>query len=214
MNYALKQHHHRENVAGLAVVVALHAVALYFLATAAVRGIGTTAPPKPIDIIKIYETPKPPVPIVTSVDIRPSVTVLSVPLVIDNEITISELPPASASNQINAADVSRVPESATVAQAKDGAPGASAALGVACPNAQRVREEMRYPPAARREGIQGDVMVRFVVGLAGEIKNINILNSSNRALSSAAVSAVKQFSCAAQGRDVTVEVPFSFRLSD
>ena len=91
---------------------------------------------------------------------------------------------------------------------------ATGALGVACPNAQRVREDMRYPVAARREGIQGDVLIRFVVGVSGEIKNINTVSSSNRALSNSAVAAIKQFSCAGQGQDVLVEVPFNFRLND
>ena len=214
MNYALQQNHPRENIAGLALVVALHAVALYFVATAVVRGIITTTTPKPIDIIQIEEEPKPPIPVIAPVDVKPSATVFSTPLIFDHDITIIDPPVGSTPNRINDADVRRFPESGTVAQVKDGATGSSAILGIACPNAQRVREEMRYPAVARREGIQGDVMVRFVVGVAGEIKNISILNSSNRALSNAAVSAVKQFSCAAQGRDVTVEVPFSFRLSD
>ena len=109
-------------------------------------------------------------------------------------------------NPPNTADTGKVGAGTTAAPA--------GVLGIACPNAQRVREEMRYPPSARREGIQGDVLVRFMVGIAGEIKNINIISSSNRALSNAAVSAVKQFSCAPQGQDVAVEVPFSFRLND
>ena len=65
-----------------------------------------------------------------------------------------------------------------------------------------------------REGVQGDVLVRFLVGVTGEIKNISTVGSSNRALNHAAVSAVELFSCAAQGQDISVEVPFSFRLKD
>ena len=88
----------------------------------------------------------------------------------------------------------------------------SGSLGVACPNAQAVRSTLRYPAQARREGVQGDVLARFVVGANGEIRDINIVRTANRALNAAVVGAVKQFNCIDLGRDVSIEVPFSFRL--
>ena len=65
---------------------------------------------------------------------------------------------------------------------------------------------------ARREGLQGEVVAQFLVAAKGEIRNINIVSSSNRAFNNAVMNAVKQFSCVGQGREVTVEVPFSFKL--
>ena len=65
---------------------------------------------------------------------------------------------------------------------------------------------------ARRDGLQGDILARFVVGSAGDIRNVDIVSSSQRAFNSTVINAVRQFNCVAQGRDVEVEVPFTFRL--
>jgi protein TonB len=51
-----------------------------------------------------------------------------------------------------------------------------------------------------------------VVGANGRIRDISIVDSTNRAFNGAVIEAVREFSCVAQGQDVTVEVPFSFRL--
>jgi periplasmic protein TonB len=85
-------------------------------------------------------------------------------------------------------------------------------LGIACPNAAGVQGSMRYPAQAVRDGIEGDVVVRFVVGSAGEIKNVAITSSTNRVFNNAVAQAVQQFGCRGQGQDVLVEAPFTFRL--
>jgi periplasmic protein TonB len=89
----------------------------------------------------------------------------------------------------------------------------AAGLAAACPNAQSIRSTMRYPIVARRDGLEGDVLARFVVGANGAIRDIAIVSSSNRVFNQAVTSALAQFSCVGQGRDVAVEVPFSFRLN-
>ncbi len=215
MHYAPKQNHSEESLAGFALVVAIHLLVFYFLATALVNGGAQFRPPQPIDIVNIDVLPKPPVPVADPVSAPKSVFTLE-PLILDHKIETIEPPVGPAPDHVSDPDMRRNPPNiANVAKAGIGATAAPAAgLGIACPNAQRVRDEVRYPPTARRDGIQGDVLVRFVVGVAGEIKNISVLNSSNRALSNAAVSAVTQFSCTPQGQDVAVEVPFSFRLTD
>jgi periplasmic protein TonB len=85
-------------------------------------------------------------------------------------------------------------------------------LGIACPNAAEVQGSLRYPSQAVRDGIEGDVMVRFVVSGAGEIKNVAIASSTNRIFNHAVTQAVQQFGCRGQGQDVLVEAPFTFRL--
>ncbi|MBL8523321.1 MAG: energy transducer TonB, partial [Betaproteobacteria bacterium] len=87
-------------------------------------------------------------------------------------------------------------------------------VGIACPNSQQVRTEIKYPPAARKDGLQGEVLIEFTVAANGEIKDIDIKSSSNRAFNSVSVAAVRQFKCNAQARDVRVQVPFSFKLAD
>lgn len=113
---------------------------------------------------------------------------------------------------------------AAVASTVDAAPGIpvlgtdtgtapAAGLATACPNAQAVRNNVRYPLAARRDGLEGDVVARFVVGPNGAIRDIAISSSTNRAFNGTVTQAVAQFACVGQGKDVAVEVPFSFRLN-
>ncbi len=87
-----------------------------------------------------------------------------------------------------------------------------AVLGIACPNAALVQGNMRYPTQAIRDGIEGDVTARFVVGASGEIKSISIIESSNRVFNNVVTHAIQQFGCRGQGQDVVVEAPFTFRL--
>jgi protein TonB len=87
-------------------------------------------------------------------------------------------------------------------------------VGIACPNSQKVRGEIQYPTQARREGLQGEVTVRFTVSAGGQIKDAAVVSSSNRVFNSVSLNAVRQFNCVGQGQDVVVEVPFSFKLTD
>lgn len=88
-----------------------------------------------------------------------------------------------------------------------------AGLAAACPNAQAVRSTLRYPVLARRDGLEGDVVARFIVGADGAIRDVTIASSTNRAFNSTVAGAVREFQCKGLGRDVAVEVPFSFRLN-
>ena len=103
-------------------------------------------------------------------------------------------------------------ESSSMADSAGAGSTPSMAVSAACPNSQAVRTSMRYPLMARRDGVEGDVVARFIVGAAGGIRGAEIISSSNRVFNSAVLAAVQQFQCAGQGRDVMVEVPFSFRL--
>lgn len=211
MNYALPENRSSDHFAGLALVVALHVVIFYFLATSMIES--ATKVPPPIDVFTVKDsvvaplpetTPLPPVQIV-----NPNVLTLDPP---DIRLAPPIVPTSSAPTHVEGA----MPTAAVTNDERRDTPVAAVTnvIGVACPNAQSVRQNMRYPAAARRDGIQGDVLVRFVVGAGGEISNVNILSSSNRALNSSAVAAVSQFSCTGQGQAVSVDVPFSFRLMD
>jgi periplasmic protein TonB len=87
-------------------------------------------------------------------------------------------------------------------------------ISVACPNIHTVQAAMRYPLQARREGVQGDVVVQFVLTANGAISQSKILSSSNSLLNRAALNAVQQFQCLGQGREMIVEAPFAFRLAE
>jgi protein TonB len=105
----------------------------------------------------------------------------------------------------------------SIAPAQDTSPGVATSDGggvaAACPNSQAIRTGMRYPMNARRDGLEGDVVARFIVGVDGRIRDIAIVSSTQRAFNSVVINAVGQFKCHGQAREVAVEVPFSFRLN-
>jgi protein TonB len=94
-------------------------------------------------------------------------------------------------------------------------PAPTNVVGVACPNSARVRQEIQYPKEALQRGITGEVLIEFTVdGRSGEIKDTQVLSSSNRIFDRVSLNAVKSFNCKAQGQDVKVQVPIVFKLVD
>ena len=76
---------------------------------------------------------------------------------------------------------------------------------------------VEYPESARRAGVEGQVVVRFVVGETGEIRDVRVASSPDPRLSQAALQAVHaaRFRPATRdGRPVAVEfaVPVTFRV--
>ena len=78
----------------------------------------------------------------------------------------------------------------------------------------------RYPPLARRRGIEGEVLLRVSVGLDGTAERVEVLRSSGHALlDRAAAEALARWHfepARAAGQPVagTVEIPVTFRLTD
>ena len=74
-----------------------------------------------------------------------------------------------------------------------------------------------YPPDARAEGIEGQVVVQFLVQKDGAITDASVLRSPDERLSAAALDAVRQMTFTPgeqRGRTVVVRfaVPVTFRL--
>jgi protein TonB len=55
-----------------------------------------------------------------------------------------------------------------------------------------VMERLRYPQIAQENGIQGNVIIEFVVDTNGEIANIKVLQSPDPVLSDAAIAVLKK----------------------
>ena len=74
-----------------------------------------------------------------------------------------------------------------------------------------------YPPQARRRGMQGVVLVAFIIRKNGSVDNIAVIKSSTDAelLKQAAVTTVKNASrdFPNTGKDIKVVVPIEFKLS-
>jgi protein TonB len=211
MDYAQQQRQPGKHVTGITVVIIMHVLVVYALMTGLAR--------KAIDVIKapletkiIEEVKKPPPPD-TPPPPPPKMVQVMPTFVPPPEVQISApaVQQAVISNTTPQAPPVYAPPKAPVVQA---APAAPPSVGVACPNSQLIRTEIKYPPAARKDGIQGDVLVEFTVAVNGEIKDIDVKSSSNRVFNSVSVNAVRQFKCNGQGREVRVQVPFSFKLTD
>jgi protein TonB len=75
-----------------------------------------------------------------------------------------------------------------------------------------------YPPGARRDGIEGRVVLTVQVRSDGRVGSVRVSTSSGSALlDSAAISAVKRWSFAPELQDgekvsTTLNVPFRFEL--
>ena len=194
------------NIAGLALVVALHVAvllgALYGLNHGGVR----IVPPAALEWVSIV-TPMPPPPARQKIELAKASQPVPV-AVTPPVLVIDQVPQSSEAISVPTSDVA----SGSASSMNTNAVAPSAGLASACPNAQAIRATMRYPALARRDGVEGNVLARFVVGAGGGIRNIEIVASANRVFNSAVIDAVKQFSCIGQGQDVTVEVPFIFHL--
>ncbi len=208
MDYAQQQRQPGKHLTGITVVMILHAIVVYALVTGLAR--------KAIEVIKapletkiIEEVKKPPPPD-TPPPPPPKMVQVMPTFVPPPEVQISSpVVQAVISNPTPVAPPVYAPPKPAVV-----APPAPPSVGVACPNSQAIRSEIKYPAAARKDGIQGEVLVEFTVAVNGEIKDVDVKSSSHRVFNSVAVSAVRQFKCNGQGREVRVQVPFSFKLTD
>jgi len=64
-----------------------------------------------------------------------------------------------------------------------------------CGGAGSLREKIRYPPSALDRGLEGRVLVEFVVGEGGEIKNPKVTDGASGVLNRAALRAVRRLEC-------------------
>ena len=83
-----------------------------------------------------------------------------------------------------------------------------------------VQERVKYPAIAQENGIQGKVIISFVVNTDGSVSNIEVLRTPDRTLSDEAVRIIKSSPkwTAAKQRNKSVRqkfvIPIDFRISD
>ena len=80
-----------------------------------------------------------------------------------------------------------------------------------------LQRRVRYPDMARRNGIEGQVLVAALVGRDGSVEKTQVISSDNEILNSAALAAVREtvFTPAIQNQSpvrVWVRIPISFKL--
>ena len=221
MNYGLQQTYgtkagnklDRKKFSSFALVVAIHLTLGAVLLTGLTQTYVSPGKLVPIDILP--PVIKPPQPTPKSMELPVASRVLTLPVIPVPDFPI-DLPPTAIADIRSTSD-GMPPQGAGPTTASGGEVGTSTAVptvGVVCPNSREVQSNMAYPAAARRAGVQGDVIARFLVGANGTIRDIAIVSSSSSSLNRAVVSAVAQFRCTGQGHEVAVEAPFSFRLHE
>ena len=217
MNYSLQRVYQSKTgsrkISSFVVVVFIHLVVGAVLLSGLTRTYATLSKPSAIDILppdtKPLQQPK---------------KWIEQP-VARYEVVVSVIPPPDFPINLPreaTADTSQVGDSSTTQEilptggqsSEHSPPAITRAAEVACPNSREVQASMLYPAQARRSGIQGDVIARFVVGANGSIRDIAIISSTSQTLDRAVINAVAQFRCVGQGQDIVVEAPFSFKLHD
>jgi periplasmic protein TonB len=216
MDYAQQQRSPTKHLTGFVVVVLLHVLMGYALVSGLARQVveKITAP---LDT-KIIEEIKPPPPekiIPPPPKIVPVLPTFVPPPEVQIQAPIT--PPTITSPVTNTPPpVFTPPAPPAPVIAAPPAPPAPAVVsaGVACPNSRTLQADIKYPPQARKDGLDGDVLIEFTLTASGEVKDIEVKSSSNRVFNNVSIATVRQFSCTAQGRDVRVQAPFSFKLGD
>jgi protein TonB len=203
MDYAEQQRSPVKHLSGLGLVLILHVLVGYALVNGLAR--------KMVEVIKspmetkiIEETSKPPED--TPPPPPPKMVQLPPAFVPPPEVQIQApvAPQPTISNTTRVVTPAKPPAAPVV--------HAPPSVGVACPNSQQIRADIAYPARAKRDELEGQVLIEFTVAADGSIKDIDIKSSSDRIFNDVSINAVRQFKCNAQGRDVRVTVPFVFKM--
>ncbi|MFM0163553.1 energy transducer TonB [Paraburkholderia sediminicola] len=210
MNYA-QQEAPKRRTAGLAFVIVLHIGIVYLLLTGlASKVVEVIRQPIETRIIQDIKPPPPPPPAIP-LPPPPTLSAPPPPFIPPPEVQVA---PAPVQNPIAEHSSVAAPSAPAQPVATPTAPAVPqhANVGVVCPNSGQVRASIRYPREAQRDNLTGDVLIEFTVGTDGAIKDLQVVKSAAPVLDRAAENAVRQFNCTAQGREVRVSVPFSFKL--
>ena len=208
MDYAQQQRSPGKHLTGIVVVIILHVVLGYAL----MHGLATKVMnviKQPIDTKIIEEVKKPPPP--DTPPPPPPKTVQMPPTFVPPPEVMIQAPVSAPviSNRTAVAPPVYAPPAPPAPVAV-----APPSIGVACPNSQEIRTNIKYPVQARKDGLQGEVLIEMTIAANGDVKDVDVKSSTNRAFNSVAIAASRQFKCNGQGRDVRVQVPYSFKLID
>lgn len=206
MNFAQQQRDPRQHLFGLSAVVVFHIALVYALANGLARKVvEVIKDPLSVNIIEEIKPVPPPPPPPKVVQLRPTPSAPPPAYVPPVEVPVVA-PPAPVITTTSTPTPPPPP-----APAAPVAPPA-VSIAVACPNFRSVTPVM--PPQAERQGLSGDVVVEFIVGADGNVKDIAVARSTNALFNPAATKAIAQYRCVGQGKDVRVKQQISFRVDN
>jgi protein TonB len=220
MNFSQRQADPRRHLVGLSIVILFHILVVYALVTGLAKKVVDVVR-APIETKVIEEIKKPPPPPEIVLPPPPKLEAPPPPFIPPPEVQIATPPPpqptiTAVTPTPPPAPVTIAPAPPPVAVAPPAAPVAApvqVTAAVACSNYNTVMGEAAFPKEAIRQGIEkGTATVQFLLTASGEIKDIKAVSSSNALFARASVKVVGEYKCAGQGRDVIVQVPFSYKL--
>jgi protein TonB len=218
MNFAQRQRDPRRHLIGFTAVVLFHALLVYALVTGLAKKVVDVVR-APIETKVIEEIKKPPPPPEIVVPPPPRLEAPPPPFIPPPEVQIATPPPPQPT--ITAVTPTPPPAPVVIAPAPPPVvveappappPAATVSAAVVCENYATVMGEAAFPREATRAGLErGEVLVEFTLGPSGEMKNVRALRSSHPIFARASMRLVGSYKCKGQGRDVVVQVPFSYK---
>ena len=219
MNYSQRQADPKRHIVGISAVILFHVLVIYALVTGLAKKVVDVVR-APIETKVIEEIKKPPPPPEVVVPPPPKLEAPPPPFIPPPEIQIQTPPPPQPT--ITAVTPTPPPAPVVIAPAPPpvvaaapapAAPPAPVSAGVVCSNFQTVMGDVAFPRDAQRQGIEkGEALVQFTLSPTGEIKNITVLRASHQIFARNSVRIVGEYKCQGQGREVTVQVPFGYKL--
>ena len=219
MNFAQRQRDPRKHLVGITAVILFHGFIVYALLTGLAKKVVEVVR-APIETKVIEEVKKPPPPPEIVVPPPPKLEAPPPPFIPPPEVQIAAPPPPQPT--ITATTPTPPPAPVVIAPsppvAAAPAPPAPAApttvnAAVACSNYQQKMGDASFPREAARAGLErGEAVIQFTLAPNGEIKNVKAVKSTHPIFARAASKIVSEYTCAGQGQDVIVTVPFSYKM--
>jgi len=217
MNFSQQQADPRRHVVGLSFVVVLHVAVVYALVTGLAQKVVDVVK-APIETKVIEEIKKPPPPPEVVVPPPPKMEAPPPPFIPPPEVQIQTPPPPQPTITATTptpppAPVAIAPVTPPAPVAPAPAPAAPVSAAVVCSNYTTVMGDAGFPREAVRQGLEkGEVTVQFTLTAAGEVTNIRSLRSTHPIFARNSERLVREYKCQGQGREVTVQVPFTYKL--
>jgi protein TonB len=220
MNFAQPEADRRRRVVGFGAVLLFHGLIIYALVTGLAKKVVEVVR-APIETKVIEEIKKPPPPPEVVVPPPPKLEAPPTPFIPPPEIQIANPPPPQPT--ITAVTPTPPPAPGTITPAPPppvaAAPAppppvpTTASAGVVCSNYSTVMGDVAFPREAIREGIdRGEAVIQFTLTTSGELKDIKAIRATNQIFARNSIRIVSAYKCKGQARDVTVTVPFSYKL--
>ena len=217
MNFSQRQADPRRHLVGIAFVILFHAFIVWALVSGLAKKVVEVVR-APIETKVIEEIKKPPPPPEVVVPPPPKMEAPPPPFIPPPEVQIATPPPPAPTITAVTPTPPVAPTVITPVAPPVTAPAPAPApavvsAAVVCSNYSTAMGDAAFPKDAIRQGIEkGEATVQFVLTAAGEVKNVAVVSASNAIFGRAAVRVVNEFKCKGQGQDVTVRVPFSYKL--